>query len=455
MRMRRALPFAVLIPLAVGLVFLLRHRKRQFVAAQIELLQSNDTEQASQARKTLQRLGRSAVRPVCALLEHKDADVRAPAALTLANIGEPAACGLLMEAAKRGDFPAADALEFMKHPRAKEARAWAHCRLADMVFEEFQLRLPVSGRLPTSPRVVWRDPMPWKPVVRETLYPIADEYEEVDRPYWGDVQSEIKYADVYYTRAIQRCAIPDALIGQARIRALCGSYSEAAELSARALQQAPTDAAVRNIAAETERLATLRRAMQALLPDAYRIERTLTHPSWRQGDATYYVATATFAPARPSFLGVAAKLIPFREQHGELHPLPGVSPPTEEELLRSGLVSATYTDLCVMEPGRAASVVVVRAATELYYPGTADAYQGTTTSPPCSPTWSQARGRASAKAADLWIGPLCSSLRGPTRRWTTPMASRRSIDGSSPSSGHPPMSGRKIWPTRRRACHGA
>lgn len=127
--MRRVLPYLALVALAVGLVFVLRHRKRQFVAAHVELLQCEDAEEAKEARKRLQRIGRSAAPPVCAVLEHEDPEVRARAALTLANIGHAAACGPLMEAAKRGYFAAADALAFMKHPQAKKAPAWAWCRL--------------------------------------------------------------------------------------------------------------------------------------------------------------------------------------------------------------------------------------------------------------------------------------------------------------------------------------
>ena len=75
--MKRALSILVLVAVAIALFLVLRARKRQFIAAQVELLQSADPEEAKQARQRLQRLGRSAVRRVCSLLTHKSEATRA------------------------------------------------------------------------------------------------------------------------------------------------------------------------------------------------------------------------------------------------------------------------------------------------------------------------------------------------------------------------------------------
>ncbi|MGD8240562.1 MAG: HEAT repeat domain-containing protein, partial [Armatimonadota bacterium] len=357
--MRRIVVYVALVAVAVALLFLLRHRKRQFVAAQVHLLQSSTSDEADAARKRLQRIGRSAVRPVCTLLEHDDEEVRARAALTLANIGHPAACGPLMQAAKRGDFPAADALESMKHPRAEEARSWVYCLLADEVFEEIRLRLPIGARLPTSPGVQWREPSRFRPVVRQTRYSYQG-YGSRDQPDWGDILYALSYATRYYERAIDHYPLPEALIGRARVKALHGRYSGAAELYAQALKQSPHNEVAHRGQAEAERLARLLRAMEALLPDAYHVERILTHPTWRPGDTTYYLAIATFTATGVRFVAVAPKLVLFQERSGRLQKLSGVSTYTPPASGRAGLVYPTYVDLCVTEAARSASVVVIR-----------------------------------------------------------------------------------------------
>ncbi len=361
--MRRAWVYLALVAVAVGLVFVLRHRKRAFVAAEVQLLQSDDSEEATQARKRLQRVGRSAVRPVCALLEHDDEEIRARAALTLANIGHAAAAGPLMQAARRGDSPAADALVFMKHPRSREARAWVYCCLADRHFEEFKLRLPTGERLPTSLAVEWREPRRFQPVTCQMDY----YYSKVcgfSRLDWSDVLGELRYADHYYRQAIRHYALPEALIGRARVAALHGEHAEAAELYARALQQSPDDEAAREGQAEAQQLAELLPAMAAHLPSADHIERILTHPSWRTGDTTYYIALATFTRTGVRFFGIAPKLILFKQRRGELQKLSSISTYEPPASGRSGLVYPTYVELCITEPDRPASMVVIRPVEE-------------------------------------------------------------------------------------------
>lgn len=87
--MRRVVVPLILVAVAIALFFVLRHRKQQLIAAQICLLQSEDPTKSEAARKVLQRIGRSAVRPVVSLLEHRDERVRSRAAMALANIGLP------------------------------------------------------------------------------------------------------------------------------------------------------------------------------------------------------------------------------------------------------------------------------------------------------------------------------------------------------------------------------
>jgi len=116
--MRRILALMPGVGLILVLGLVLQWRKHVFIAGQVELLQSEDPGAAKAARNSLQRIGRSAVRPVCALLAHEDEQVRARAALALANIGHAAACGPLMQAAKRGDFAARIALTTRYRERA-------------------------------------------------------------------------------------------------------------------------------------------------------------------------------------------------------------------------------------------------------------------------------------------------------------------------------------------------
>ncbi len=319
--MRRIVVYLVVAAVAVALVFVLRQRKRAFVAAQVQLLQSDDPDEAAEARKRLQRVGRSAVRPVCALLKHKSKPIRVRAAVTLANIGHPAACGPLMEAAKRGNFPAADALAFMNHPRADEARAWAYCRLADKALEELEMRLPIGGRLPTGPAADWREPRgPFqhrRALVIKSLDALASSRwpwvwtsESSPQPWDPD---EKPRASRWYDRSLKKHRLPEALIGHARLRQLCGDYAGAAQFYAEALALDPENAAAQSGKTSSDRLAELSLRMVPLLPQGFRIDRVLTHPLWRQGDTDHYVAVVSLSQTEPTVFSIYPGLIVFEQ----------------------------------------------------------------------------------------------------------------------------------------------
>ena len=364
--MRRIMMYLAVVALAVALVFVLRARKRAFVAAQVELLQSDDRAQAEEARKRLQRVGRSAVRPIIPLLEHDDDDVRARAALTLANIGHPAAAGPLLEAARRGDFPAADALAFMKHPRASQARAWAYCRLGERALEEFTQRLPLGGRPPTEPCVNWGEPRaPFRPHSCQMIEWPASLFEAYA---YGSLSIEDpRSADRPYRKAMQQTQLLEGIMGRARVRELCGEYQEAAEFYDQALAVAPGSKTAKARKADAERLAALVRSMQELLPRDYRIERVLTHPTWRKGSVSRHIGVASWAYRSYAVGSIAAKLVLFRDD-GERLEKASVAPLFSlRELPRAAYLPPAYVDVIRPDATRSAEVVAIRAGLNRRY----------------------------------------------------------------------------------------
>jgi len=354
--MRRALSIFVLVAIAITLFLVLRERKRQFIAAQIELLQSNDPEQASQARKALQRIGPSAVRPVCALLEHEDEEVRARAALTLANIGHPAASGPLMAAAKRGDFPAAHALEFMKHPRATKARASLNCRMGNRALEELERRLPTGGARPTDPWVRVSAPrrpfqVPGRSVIQ---WPGGG-----DAPAW--LASQPHQVERWYRPALDNADLPEAALGCARLYMVCGDHARAAGMYARALELAPDNQAARSGRAQADRLVRLKQSMSSVVGRRVRLRAIFTHPSWRDGDATYYVVIAAGGPSGIAIRYPTPKSILFRssaqgpEKAGE-----GIPAFTTAERAAAGQRLRAHTGIVERGPGQSALLVVIR-----------------------------------------------------------------------------------------------
>jgi len=380
MRIRRLLSFAVLIAIAVGLIFLLRHRKRQFIAAQVVLLQSDDPDQATAARRRLQPIGRSAVRPVCALLQHKDADVRARAALTLANIGHPAACGPLMAAAKRGGFPAADALEFMKHPQASAARAAGFCWLGDTQSEELCRSLPGGSAPPAAAWRRWQEPsQQFRPVACSSLeWPGAYGWSDHPLVWLRDAALE---AELRYQHALETRRSPEALVGKARIGMLCGEYVAAASFYASALQWAPDSEAARAGQTEAEGLVALQGKMDEVSgwikpldgvlrgpprkhfgwPAFLDIGRILSHPTWRQGDREYRVAVAGGGVGDWSVLYEVPKLVLYSSRGQSLrqigNPVPVFS---MDELATTYYPPRAYAGLLEPGPGDDAAVVAVR-----------------------------------------------------------------------------------------------
>ena len=371
--MRRIVGVVLLIALAVALLLVLRERKRAFVAEQVRLLQSSDSQEATEARKRLQRVGRSAVRPVCALLEHKHEDVRARAALALANIGHAAACGPLMEAAKRGDFPAADALDFMNHPRANEARAWVWCRLGDKSLDELKLRLPIGGRAPTEPWASWGVRVggprrPFEPMRRiETLWPSwgwgwqpFPEFTVVLQAMPGEVVTTPRRQSTAagcYARSLEAYPLPDAFMGQGRLEELVGDYPGAAESYAGALKLASESATAQRAEARAKRLAALARQMQALLPSDRPVQGISSHASWSEGDATYYVAVTVHSLNYAALRGIPASIALFQQRGAALRNLDAVRACAVAPGAK-WRVSA-YADLVALHQGKAAALAVI------------------------------------------------------------------------------------------------
>lgn len=365
--MRRIVGVALLIVLAVVLLLVLRQRKRAFIAAQVELLQSDDPQEATAARKRLQRIGRSAVCPVCALLEHEDEEVRARAALTLANIGHAAACGPLTEAAKRGELPAADALAVMKHPEAREARAWAFCRLGDEAVDELRRRLPIGGGPPTAPCALRSPPRrPFQPVPRKqsawpgrgwSLFSLATFARAGEQEASVAVVFQQPSVQGWYDRSLEVHPLPQAFIGLGRLQELRGDYARAAESYAAASELASGNETAREGRRRTERLAALAREMAALLQSGHRIDRILSHPSWSEGDTTHYVASTrgSYGPLR--LVKGSGGIDLFRERRGRLEHL-GVVPafPTRQ---RRWAGMAAYVGVVALDKGERAVLAVV------------------------------------------------------------------------------------------------
>ncbi len=367
---RRMVVYLAVVALAIVLLLVLRQRKRAFIAAQVELLQSDDTQEATVARKTLQKVGRSAVRAVCPLLEDEDEAVRTRAALTLANIGHARATGPLMEAAQRGDFPAADALIFMKHPRAWEARAWAYGRLGDAALEELQLRSPVGGRPPTAPAIAWGEPplRSFRPASREVIHwPQSLEGRSwpqgLGGPWrlgaWRDAD-----ADSWYTKALERHQFAEVLAGRARLRELSGEYAEAAEDYNSALELAPESQTARTGKARAQRLAMLRRSMEELL-GGVSVQPVLLHPTWRHGDVEHCVGVVRWSQSGRPRDSAARKLVAFRcerrsAENATIVPTGSVPVFATTDLPSTGSATA-HVGIVRLEPGEAAAIAVVRA----------------------------------------------------------------------------------------------
>ena len=355
--MRRVVAYLAVAAVAVALVFVLRQRKRAFVAAQVQLLQSDDPEEAAEARKRLQRVGRSAVRPVCALLEHEDEAIRARAALTLANIGHAAAAGPLMEAAKRGDYAAAEALAFLEHPRAPEALSYARARLASAQLDELHLRLPVGGRPPTEACADWREPaMPFQTPSRE-LVPFP---ESLDRRWRTTVGLD---APPQYVTQLEDDAVAERLIVAGRLKELWGEYYEAAVYYQQALGLEPESQAAREGAARTERLAPVKREVEARFPAAA-VSSVLEHPTWRQDDVTHYVCVLSWADI-PSAGPTDRQLLVCRRSDpeaddGEVVPTfqSRIFSTTEREWMRDPVA---YVGTISLQQGDPAAAVLIRA----------------------------------------------------------------------------------------------
>jgi len=223
-----------------------------------------------------------------------------------------------MEAAKRGDFSAAYALSFMKHPRAQEALAWAYCRHGDWQLDALRQRWPPVGRpMPTQP-FVWYDEALFAFTPRRTWrvqWPIGSlECED----WWSWVPDGLRYTGWSYEHSLWRHRLPEAYIGRARLSEMCGYYAKAVELYGLALELDPANEVAKSEGADVERLATLARGMDALLPDGYDVDRVLTHRTWRAGDAEHYVAVVTWPHQTPAMWSTAPKLVLFADKAGRL-----------------------------------------------------------------------------------------------------------------------------------------
>jgi len=372
--MRRIVGVALLIVLAVVLLLVLRQRKRAFIAAQVELLQSDDAQEATAARKRLQRLGRSAVRPVCALLEHEDEDVRARAAQCLANIGHAAACGPLMEAAKRGDLAAANALEFMKHPRWKEAQARAWCGLGDEAVRQVKRRLPVGGGPPTAPSSLRRPwGQPFQPVLRKkcpwpgrgwSLSSIAEFARAAQQEGWVGVTFSGFSVQGWYDRSLEVHPLPEAFIGLGRLQELRGDYSRAAKSYAGALALDSGNETAREAKTRAERLAALARDAQALLHNGTHVRRIVSHPSWCEGDTTYYVASASGSYGPLRLVNGSGAIDLFRKRRGRWEHISVVLAFAAGE--HAWPRSAAYLDVVRLEKEQRAALAVIVEARRTY-----------------------------------------------------------------------------------------
>lgn len=357
---RRMVVYLAVVALAIVLLLVLRQRKRTFIAVQVQLLQSRDGQEATEARKTLQKVGRAAVRQVCALLDHEDEEIRARAALTLANIGHARAADPLMEAAKRGDFPAADALIFMRHRRGWEARAWAYYRLADRALEELELRPPLGDRPPTAPWIDWSKPQAqFRPASHRVVH-----WPETLLMYGAQPRPTDPKA--LYDQALlgSRPRPVGAYIGRARLQELPGEYADAADDYGRALERAPESRAAKRGKARAERLAMLRGKMEELL-GGVSVWPVLLHPTWRRGDVEHCVGVVRWSQLGRPRDSAARKLVAFRcerrsAENATIVPTGSVPVFATTDLPSTGSATA-HVGIVRLEPGEAAAIAVVRA----------------------------------------------------------------------------------------------
>lgn len=349
----------IALALAGCAAFALYQRKQVSIPAQVRLLQSDDPRRADKARKALERAGATAAQSILPLIEHQDAQVRARAAQTLANIGDIGAAETLFKAAQRGDFAAADALTVMKHPRAAEACAWACCRLADGMVEELQRRLPAGGDTPTAPWVCSRPPAkPFRPAAPDIVNWPRVLY-TFHQPH-GPQFYEPTEADRWYEHALEQYELYDAYIGRARLRKLCGDYAAAVNFYARALALAPDSPTPRRGKIDAERFAMLARAMEHLLGEGYRVHRVLSHPSWSQGSETYHLGVVGPFDNGLSTISIAPALALFRSRGGRLDVSALVPSFTQEEVARAAAPLRAYVGLVACHADAPAMAVVIQ-----------------------------------------------------------------------------------------------
>jgi tetratricopeptide (TPR) repeat protein len=330
--MRRVLVLAAVAALAIVLLFILRQRKEALVAAQVQLLRSDDARRATAAADTLQKIGRAATRQVCALLEHEDEQIRARAALTLANMGDARAAGPLMEAAKRGDFPAVDALRHMENARYQEARAWAYWRLAERARRERELQSPIGGRPPTADCLKWDTPgAQFRPAQREVI------------SFPRNLDSRWEAAGW----------VPRDRRSESQWYALARDIRGAGEQTE-----------------DAEALATLRRKMEEHLIGAT-VDPVLQHATWRAGDTAHCVGMACWPHLVRTDFGstsqqeVPRKLVVFRYTAGPMQRAVVTVTSSIAIFTCADLESMVQPRACSglirIEPSRAAVPVLVRS----------------------------------------------------------------------------------------------
>jgi tetratricopeptide (TPR) repeat protein len=357
--MRRLWVYLALIAVAVSLLFLLRHRKRQFIDAQIQLIQSDDPDRATQARMTLERVGRAATQYVCPLLEHENDEIRVRAALTLANIGDHRAADSLMAAAKRGDFPAADALEQMKHARAAEARAWAYCRLADSPLEELRRHWPIGGEPPTTSWVrAFKPKQPFshsRPVVAHWPWDFAESDTIARRIVYRTLE-----ARDWHRRARLQFPLPEAFAGEARARMRMNDYRMAAMAYRNALDAGTIDKTLGAEWEEAQRLRRLQADVGRPPPDGGHVRQILEHPSWGDGDGACRIATIRGGPYGSSFSHGPPRMLVFQGQNETFEPVGDVVPIYTRDEVAAVDAPRWYLGAATLGPGEAAAVAVLR-----------------------------------------------------------------------------------------------
>jgi tetratricopeptide (TPR) repeat protein len=316
--MRRLVLVILIVAAVVAAASKARQRKGEFIAHQVEQMASSDTRAADEARMELQRCGPSAVRPVIRLLDHHDAEVRARAVRCLANIGHAAAAGPLFEHARAGDWFAADALAVLKHPRAREALAWAPALEGTRELRDLLGRLPAGGNTlavePDEPRTGSPRRPSWGATNR---YP----------PGFDDsIAWRFQLAQSRLDEALRLYPLRVALLGKARLHELCGDHEAAASVYKEVLSDHPRDAEAREGLERAERLMGLARQMEALLPPAYRVRRIFEHESWRTPEGTYCVALISYPHSDLSLATWWPKLVVFRSAGSDMAKVSAVAP---------------------------------------------------------------------------------------------------------------------------------